>query len=44
MTIALHMRRKLNEFRMTNFLELASPLIALEQHDELDRLNQLEFA
>ena len=28
MTIALRMRRKLNEFRMTNFLELASPLLS----------------
>ena len=26
MTVALRMCRKLNEFRMTNFLELASPL------------------
>ena len=29
MTIALRMRRKFNEFSMTNFLELASPLIPI---------------
>ena len=27
MTIALRMRRKFNEFRMTDFFEVASPLI-----------------
>ena len=30
MTIALRMRRKLNEFCITNFLEMASPLNELE--------------
>ena len=30
MTIALRMRRKFNEFRMTNFFELASPLFIVD--------------